>query len=125
MKLRFKEIKNNSKKNITKSSGLFGWLEASLRLDRIFQHGIPIRYMPHILFVTLLIIFYIGNNHYSERTLREINQLKNEVEELRADYTTLKADYMYLTKQSEIAKRAQILQLEESKLPPFKLKKLD
>lgn len=119
------EIKSNSKKNIGKSTGIFGWLETSLRLDRIFQNGIPIRYMPHILFSTLLIIFYIGNNHYSEKTIREINQLKNEVEELRADYTTLKADYMYLTKQSEIAKRTHVLQLEESKLPPFKLKKLD
>lgn len=115
------EGNNINKKNTGKGGGLFSWLETSFKLDKMFQEGVPIKYLPRILYVVLLIIFYIGNNHYAERMIREINKLRSEVEELRADYTTLKADYMYVSKQSEIAKKVKSLGLEESKIPPIKI----
>ena len=85
------------------------------------MEGIPLKYIPQILFVTALIIFYIGNNHYAEKTTRKIEKLETEVEELRADYTSLKADYMYSSKQSEVAERVSELGLEENEVPPVKI----
>ncbi|MEM9258657.1 MAG: FtsL-like putative cell division protein [Bacteroidota bacterium] len=77
------------------------------------------RFLPQILFLSFLCLLYIGNRHYAEKKIRSINQLETEVEDLRADYTTLKADFMYESKQSEVAKRAAVLGLEESKDSPI------
>jgi hypothetical protein len=74
--------------------------------------------MPQIVWVTVLIILYIANAHYTEKTIRRIDKLKYEVEDLRTDYTTLKASYMYESKQSEVAKKVDIIGLKESKNPP-------
>lgn len=100
---------------------LFSRLENLVRIDAAFTHGIPVKYLPHILFVTMIGIFYIGNSHYAEKNIRKIDKLKNEVEDLRADYTTLKADYMYASKQSEVAKNVKKLGIKESLQPPEKI----
>lgn len=110
---------NNPKEK--KSSSLWAKLEAALNLDRIFEEGLPVKYLPHILFLTMVGVFYIGNNHFAERTIRKIDKLEEEVEDLRADYTTLKADLMFKSKQSEVAKRVAEMGLEESMVPPTKL----
>lgn len=98
----------------------FSWIERSLRLDGLDQ-GIPLQFIPQLLFLTFLLIFYIGNKHFAEKTIRKINLVGSEVEDLRADYTTLKADYMFSSKQSEVAKRVKGMSLIESKEPPFKI----
>ena len=72
------------------------------------------RFLPQILFLAFLCLLYIGNRHYAEKKVRDIDNLQEEVEDLRADYTTLKADFMYESKQSEVAKRASELGLKES-----------
>lgn len=100
---------------------LFSKLESFTRLDPAFEHGLPVKFMPYIIYITLVGIFYIGNTHYAEKTSREINQLQNEVEELRADYTTLKANFMKDSKQSEVAEKVKRLGLEESIVPPYKI----
>jgi hypothetical protein len=69
----------------------------------------------------LLSLFYIGNTHYAEKTVRRINEVQNEVEDLRADYTTIKSDLMYASKQSEVARKVGPLGLKESLKPPFKV----
>jgi hypothetical protein len=86
------------------------------------EDGLPVQYLPYILFATALILFYIGNSHYAERKIRMIDKLQVEVEDLRADYTTLKAELMLQGKQSEVAKRVKPLGLVESKNPPHKIK---
>ena len=80
-----------------------------------------VQYLPKVLFVMLLLVIYIGNTHYGERTTREINRAQSEVEDLRADYTTLKADVMFSSKQSEVARRTREMGLRESLNPPFKI----
>ena len=100
---------------------LFSWLQNTLNFDEKLKDGIPVKYFPQILFVTVLIIFYIGNNHYAEKSIRKIEKLEIEVEELRADYTSLKADYMYAGKQSEVARKVRELGLRENKMPPYKI----
>lgn len=112
------KVSNNS---IAGKGSIFSWLQHLLSLNRLLEDGIPLKYIPQILFVTFITIFYIGNNHYAEKTTREIEKLEIEVEELRADYTSLKADYMYSSKQSEVAKKVEKFGLIENNTPPVKI----
>jgi hypothetical protein len=112
------KVNNNS---ISGRGSVFSWLQKMLNLNKLLEEGIPLKYIPHILFITFITIFYIGNNHYAEKTTREIEKLEIEVEELRADYTSLKADYMYSSKQSEVAKKVEKLGLKENNTPPVKI----
>lgn len=99
----------------------FSAIEKKLRLETYFAEGFPVQYLPKIFFVMVLGLIYIGNTHYAEKTVREINRIQVEVEDLRADYTTLKADLMFSSKQSEVAKKVKPLGLNESLTPPYKV----
>ena len=101
------------------TGSLFGRVERLFRIDTSFERGLPTRFVPYILYFTIIGLFYIGNSHYAERMIRQTNRLEQEVEDLRANYTTLKASYMYESKQSQVAKRAKKLGLEESATPPL------
>jgi hypothetical protein len=100
---------------------VFSSIEKKLKLESYFEAGFPVQYVPKILFVMALGLLYIGNTHYSEKTVRKINNIQAEVEDLRADYTTLKADLMFSSKQSEVARKVKAYGLEESLTPPFKV----
>ena len=100
---------------------LFGFLQTALRVDSIFSGGLPIRYLPRLLWLTVLVIVYIANNHNANRTIVKLSKTRQEIEELRVDYTTLKAAYMSQSKQSEVAKRVEPMGLSESLVPPRKI----
>ncbi|MEQ8363600.1 MAG: FtsL-like putative cell division protein [Cyclobacteriaceae bacterium] len=102
-------------------SSIFSGLEKHVKLETYFEEGFPVKYLPKILFVLMLSLIYIGNTHYSEKTIRKINKTHTEVEDIRADYTTLKADLMFASKQSEVARRTKSLGLKESIRPPYKI----
>ncbi len=104
-----------------KGGSVFSKLEKLLKLDAAFQSGIPVRFVPYILFVAFIGLFYIGNSHYAEKNVRKIDTLEKDVEDLRADYTTLKADYMFAGKQSEVAKNIARKGIKESLRPPEKI----
>lgn len=110
-----------SKVKKEKNRGVFGWFERAIKMEAMFEDGLPVMYLPYVLFLVALGLFYIGNSHYSDKTNRKINKLEREVEDLRADYTTLKADYMLSSKQSEVAKKVKELGLFESQEPPHKI----
>ena len=103
------------------SWSVFTLLERVTRMDGLFREGLPVRYLPHVLFVMFLILVYIGNTHYATRMNRAIQKLKLETEDLRADYTTLKSDYMEASKQSEVARKVAAYGLIESSSPPFRI----
>lgn len=112
---------NGMKQGSPSGSSIFTGFEKKLKLETWFEEGFPVQYLPKVLFVMLLLVIYIGNTHYGERTTREINRAQSEVEDLRADYTTLKADVMFASKQSEVARRTREMGLRESLKPPFKI----
>jgi len=112
--------KNNASGNSGKNS-FFALLENYLNVERFFEDGLPVKFLPPILFITFLCILYIANLHSAEKNIRKISKLQVEVEDLRADYTTLKADYMYTSKQSEVALKAAKIGLVESEIPPSKI----
>ena len=92
-------------------------------LDRLFgeNNTWPIRNIERILWVTFLLIIYIGLTHNAERLVRRSQRTRTEVDELRAQYTTLQADFMKSGKQSELSKRMAPLGLTDSQTPPRKL----
>lgn len=100
---------------------LFSLLDRVTSVDGLFSEGLPVRFLPHLLFVMLLTLLYIGNTHYGNRMSRNIQKLKQETEDLRADYTTLKSDYMEASKQSEVARKVAAIGLVESSSPPFRI----
>ena len=100
---------------------LFKLLEKYTNVDFLFEEGVPLRFLPHVLFLTGITLFYIGNTHYAEKIIRRIDKIKVETEDLRADYTTLKADYMEASKQSVVAGNVAPLGLVESSSPPFQV----
>ncbi len=104
-------------------TSFFTFIENHLNVNPWIEDGLPLKYLPHVLYVCFLGIVYIGNNHYAERTIREIDRLQVEVDNLRADYTTLKADYMFDSKQSEVSKKVESMGLSQSLVPPFKITK--
>lgn len=112
-----------SKKEKKASSGksIFSFMDEKFSVEKVFETGLPIHYVPYVLYVAFIGVLYIGNTHYSDRVSRKFDQLKKEVEDLRADYTTLKADYMYESKQSEVEKKVKGLGLEEGTVPPKKI----
>ena len=100
---------------------VFSVLDRLTSMDGLFREGLPVRYLPKLLFVMLITLLYIGNTHYGNRMNRSIQRLKQETEDLRADYTTLKSDYMEASKQSEVARKVAALGMVESGSPPFRI----
>lgn len=112
------KVRNNQ---LSGRGSLFSWIQHIVNMDDLLEEGIPLKYIPQILFITFITVFYIGNSHYAEKITRQIETLQDEVEELRADYTSLKADYMFSSKQSEVVKKVKELGLEENDTPPVKI----
>lgn len=104
-----------------KGTSLFELLDRYSKVDWFFADGLPVRYLPKVLFLMGVTLFYIGNTHYADRTLRGIDKTKALTEDLRADYTTLKSDYMEASKQSEVARNVAASGLAESSSPPIQL----
>lgn len=99
------------------------WLNEAIGLDRLFgpDNLWPIRHLNRILWVSVLLILYIGLNHNAERLVRRLQRTKADVDEARAGYTTLQAKFMKSGKQSEIAKRVAGSGLSDSQTPPQKI----
>ena len=77
--------------------------------------------LPFIIFLAFLAIVYIGNRHFAENNIRDIDKLGKEVKELSWDFKTTKADLMLKSTQTEVAKLVDTLGLKESVEPPTKI----
>lgn len=100
--------------------------EARKFLRKIFSFQLFSTYkisknMPFTFFVAFLGLLYITNRHLAENTVRDIDRLSKRVKNLGWDYKALNAELMKLTTQTEIAKRADTLGLEERIVPPIKI----
>lgn len=104
-----------------KGTSIFHLVDRFTRMDVLFQDGVPVRFLPVILYLMVVALFYIGNTHYAEKTIRKIDKIKIETEDLRADYTTLKSDYMEASKQSEVGRKVAPAGLVESSSPPYQI----
>jgi cell division protein FtsL len=87
---------------------------------KITKENVP-RLLTFVLFLSSLMIFYIGNKYYAVKVVLKIDQANKEIKELRAESITTKAELMNYSKLSEIMKRANELGLYELKQPPRKV----
>lgn len=77
-----------------------------------------------ILFLVLVGMVYIWNSHSSERQVRRIDQLEQQLKELKAQHMTLNASLSQSRRQSHIAPLADsLLGLKHSTTPPVVLKR--
>ena len=113
--------KVKSKKLKQESESVFSFIENKFSLNNLFRNGLPLKYIPYILFITAIGVFYIVNHHYTEKTIRKIHKVEQQVEDLKAHYRTLQADYMHARLQSEVAKKVNKIGLKESSTPPKKI----
>lgn len=81
------------------------------------------RQLPFILFITLLMIIYIGNRYHAEKVIRESILLQTELKELRARAISTASELEYISTRTEVAKRVrvQVPGLREAENPPYKI----
>jgi hypothetical protein len=80
-----------------------------------------IRALPFIFFLTFVTLCYIANGFYAEEQIRKLNKLTDELKELHTEYIISKSDLMFISKQSEVAKRVEPFGIKESVEPPRKI----
>lgn len=77
--------------------------------------------LPYFFFLAFLMIFYIGYGYYTQKTMKELYKVREEVEELRSEYITIKSDLMFKSKRSEVVEATEKIGLKESTEPPEKI----
>ena len=89
----------------------------------VLTRDIVTRQLPFVLFLTFLIILYIGNRYHSEKVIRETLILQTELKELRSRSISTASELEFISRQSEVAKRVddQSLGLKEAVNPPLKI----
>jgi hypothetical protein len=81
--------------------------------------------LPYILFLTLLLILYIGNRYHAERVIRQSLELQTELKELRAKAISTASELEYLSNQSQVTRliEQKNLGLKYPEEPPVKIVK--
>jgi len=81
--------------------------------------------LPFVLFLTLLLVIYIGNRYHAERVIRKTLILQTELRELRARSISTASELEYLSNQSQVARLVEQknLGLKYSEKPPVKIDK--
>jgi len=74
--------------------------------------------MPFILFLTAIAFLLIMNSYYAEKKGRVTEALRDDLVELRTRHVLTRSALMYLSNQSEIARRVEPMGLKESRVPP-------
>ena len=112
------DSKENKKKQAKTGSFMKELLSGSMVSEKII-----LRNLGFVSLITLLAAIYIGNRFHAEKITREATKLQREVKDLRAESLSTSADLMYVSRQSEVFRlvREKGLNLEELKVPPFKL----
>ena len=81
-----------------------------------------VKQIPFFLFLTCLAVIYIFNGHQADKTTRIINRTAREVKELQYEYKTIKSEVLFRSRQSELAKAVEPLELKELTEAPVVLK---
>ncbi len=111
---RFKRTQKKQKA----SGGNFTRHFSDLLDGSMFTRNSASNLLPFILYVSGLALFLIFNAYYAENKARELDQIRREMTELRIRYINTKSEYMFLTNQSEIARRLRSQGFIEPTEPP-------
>ena len=110
-------VKEKKKKDDTPEGKGMGFFRSLLNGSFLTTEKSP-DLMPFLLYLAFFAIMLIANTYYAEKKVREIERMRNEVTELRTIYISNKAELMYLSNQSEIARRLRDKGFVESTVPP-------
>jgi hypothetical protein len=112
------EDKENSIKQAKTANFIKELLSGSMISEKLI-----LKNLGYVSLITLLAAIYIGNRFHAEKITRESSRLQREVKDLRAEALSTSADLMYVSRQSEVYRlvRERGLDLEELKIPPYKL----
>ena len=80
-----------------------------------------LKMLPYLFFLAMLAIIYIANIYVAERKTRQIKDINTDLKELRYEYISTKSELMFLSKQSQVAKRLESSGIRESRVPPEKI----
>ena len=92
-----------------------------LDLTRFVEYDSVIKQMPFVLFIALLALLYIWNNHHAVKSIKEINTNEKKVQQLKWEYLTAKSELEGKSKQSEVARLVEPYNISELKTPPVKI----
>ncbi len=111
------EQENKKEQDLNSTPASIGW-------KRWLNYQSIVKQVPFFLFLAVLAVVYIYNGHYSDKTIRKINQTAKEVKELKYEYISVKSKVMYQSKQSELIKAVEPLGLKELVESPVVLKEV-
>ena len=82
-----------------------------------------VKQLPFVLFITLIIILYIGNRYHAEKLVRRTLEMQIELKELRAESISTASELEYISRQSQVARLIdeRNMDLEQSRKPPYQL----
>lgn len=109
----------NEEKNIIEETEL-NWEDRLKKMVR-FDDKNWLNNLPLVLFIALLGILHVANNHTAENKIRRSSDLEQEIKELRWLYMTSKSELMFRSKQSEVATMVEEMGLKELTKPPYKI----
>lgn len=107
-----KKIKKKDKKNRK-----LGKATQEILAGDVLEKKETVKWIPFILFLTLLAFLYITNDYIIESKVRKIGKLQKELMELRYEYVSVKSNLMNISKQSQLAKRLEKMGIKENKEP--------
>ena len=82
-----------------------------------------VKQLPYVLFLTGLLILYIGNRYHAEKVIRKNIDLQSELKELRAEAISTASELEFLSRQTQVARLVEQrnLGLIQSEVPPAKI----
>ena len=86
-----------------------------------FSAELIIKNLAFFVFLGMLGIVYIANTHYSEKKIKTIQKVEEEIKKYRWEYMALKSEVMKNTKQSEIAKEVKDQGVRSNSKTPKKI----
>lgn len=86
---------------------------------KYLEHEYVLQNIPFFIFLTMIGIIYISSGNIADSKIRDINKLNRELKELRSEYIITKSELMFLSKQSELAKRLEPIGIKETTEQPY------
>ncbi|MBP7272848.1 MAG: hypothetical protein KA974_03355 [Saprospiraceae bacterium] len=83
--------------------------------------NLVMRNFTYVLFLFLLATLYIANAHFSEKQIRNIQEIQEDIQKYRWKFLSQKSKLMYENKQSEVEDHVDELGIKDAKTPPEKL----
>jgi len=80
-----------------------------------------IKQLPFILWVFVLLLGYVGNSYYGEKTVYRIESYKSEMIELRSEYISAKTRLMTGTNITKVTEKLRPINVFPSHTPPGKI----